>query len=199
MRYVKRLVQPIFDVNLEDWEKAILESMNLQLFFVCRQDKNIIKEILCYMSDDSLFTFFNNEYKKAYNMSELQKEDIKKIIQSIQVGNTCIFDDDEKFIIIEDKQIIEKINSKKVKQKPYESWFWNRYSDEWHAPQHHPLQYQGKFVFIKSLDKVVENPNYDKYIWNENSLQWEKAFETDDLVYLQDHYMWELSSVFYAS
>lgn len=195
MRYIKRKTHATQDLALKYWEQVILEEMNLKTFFVCKQTRDIIEEVLCYMSDEAFFDSFNEEYKSTYSMVELSQDEVRKIIESKNIGFTCSFDSSGKVLIKENKDLINQMRKKdNPKVKPYNSWIWNSLINKWQAPQPHPIEYQGKFVFIKSLDKVVQNPNYNKYRWNEEISQWEKIEQTDDLIYLEDEYMWEFSS-----
>lgn len=189
MRYIKKNTEPIFEINLQDWELQILNEMNLKPFFVINQ-----KEFLFHMSDHSLLERFNSEYKKSYNTVELTQDEVRNIIRSISVGYTCYFDDMGKCIIIEDEEIQNMIKSRLVKEKLYESWYWNPYANEWHAPERHPLQYEGRFVYIRSLNKVIENPNYDRYSWNEDLKEWQQKVQLEPLIYLDDYCMWEFQS-----
>jgi len=191
MRYIKRKTYSEHPPELKEWEQAILDAMQIKTFFVCKQIDDKIGETLCYLADEAFLENFNEEYKEAYDIIEVTQNEVRAIVESLNIGFTCTFDLDGKITVIEDDNLIEQIEKNKIKEKPYDSWIFNEYTQQWQPPQPHPLRYQGEYVYIKSLNKVVRNPNYDNLIWDEESLEWTRIEEDNRLIYLDKEYMWE--------
>jgi len=172
MRYIKIISKPLKVIKLKKWEELVIEAMNIAPFFTFIDKNTNTNYFLAYISDDALLDNFNKDYISSMFIQELNKKEVKKIINTQSPNFICKFN---KF----GKISVQKINIhhnniyNNPHKKPYNSWVWNFIENKWQAPVPHPVEGEGLFILDKLSSKWIENPNYLLYNWNEEKNRWD--------------------------